>query len=246
LFVEIERPPKINCCDVRHSPDLLNHLLLALRLEATEGVPKQGSVKRALKRNFDPTERHHTNLQLELAALALWQGWVAAFEQKLTGAQPPLDVVLQRGSHVVPIEAKVAIVGHHNTGTLAESRQFDIDLVIDLLVRFDVHQSGTFPAMLSATGLRALRAELDPVAALVSRDHQARDLEWHGARLTITSGRTTTPGALTMPIPLDDEARCGGEATQATKSGARWLRLDAVGGYARFSSWWDKGSLSRS
>jgi hypothetical protein len=184
-------------------------------------------------------------VQLEVASLAQWQDWSAAFEERLTPGQPPVDVVLRRGDQLVPIEVKVVVMSQHNTTVLAESRRFDFDVIMDLLERFDVYLGGTLPAMPSTSGRRALLDAMEPIAAMVSEDHKTREVDWHGARLTLTSGRTMTSVELNMPIPLVDEAQrlssqVAEKARQVTRSGARWLRLDALGGYMRFSDWWDK------
>jgi hypothetical protein len=225
-------------------PALLSNLLLALRLDATGGVHRQPSIKKSLRKNFDPNDRRHSSVQLEITALAIWQGWEGAFEESLASGQPPVDVVIRRGAHSVPIEVKVAAMSQYNAEVLAHGRGFE-DITMELIGRFDVYVGGAFPEMPSAEGQRELLRALEPLAELVSRDQQPRELDWHGARLTLTSGRTVTTGSLTMPLPLSDEAQrlssqVADKALQAIRSGARWLRLDSLGGYMRFHPSWDK------
>ena len=57
---------------------------------------------------------------------------------------------------------KVAAISQYNTAVLAESRRSD-DITMELIGRFDVYLSGTFPAIPSAEGRRALLGALEPL-----------------------------------------------------------------------------------
>jgi hypothetical protein len=66
-----------------------------------------------------------------------------------------------------------------------------------------------------------------------------------GVDLSVTWAGTVPNGTIsTIPGPLGNDAerlprKITPKDLQATRSGARWLRLDMVSGYFQYSPWWD-------
>jgi hypothetical protein len=218
-------------------------LTLALQLEATASVAGRRHVLRKLTRDPGPGSGQHCQVQLELATLALSQGWSVGLEERLAEDAPPVDVVVRRNSASIPIEVKVVLASQHNTAALDEARGFD-EIVFRLLA-MDVHVSGEFPAVPNERGRAALWSTLEPVANLVSEHRKAQEVEWEGARLRLSHASALDDrDSLQMAMPLrDDRERLPGKLSltsiQAETSGARWLCLQAFDGYLRFSRGWD-------
>jgi hypothetical protein len=224
------------------NPIFFHALTLALQLEVTSSVGGRREVIHSLTHDHGAGRSQHCQIQLELATLAVSQGWSARFEERLADKAPPVDVVLRHDGAVVPIEVKVLLMSQQNVDTLNESRAFN-EIILRLL-HLDVRVTGKFPAIPNERGRAALWSAIEPIAKLVSEDRVARTVEWNGVPLRLSHFLTTDTASLVMPTPLrDDRERLPGKlapkSIQASRSGARWLRLDIVGGFFQFSPGWD-------
>lgn len=222
-----------------------DHLRLALQLESVRNVPGRKPLVHSLRSDFGPGRRLHVETQLEVATLAITTGWKAVLEERGARQSPPLDVVLRRDDATLPIEVKVVLTSDHNEEVHHEVGMFD-PIYMELLFRYDVILGGTFPGVPSESGRSQLRSLLEPVAVMVAGDHMTRYVEWNDVHLSLTwlPNAQSGPG-LSMPMPLQDDRerlpqKIGPKTVQATKSGARWLRLDMVGGYFQMSPWWNQ------
>ena len=222
------------------NPDFLEQL--ALRLEETWELSGRRSVVNSLRTDFGPGRWQHVCTQLELASLAILMGWHVSFEQPVAEGGPPLDVVLRRDGILIPIEVKSVLSSDHDDEVHQESSAFN-SVYYELLTTYDVLMGGTLPGIPSEVGRAQILEALRPVAALVQRDHQARNVDVGGARLTLTWAADAQGAVeLSMPMPLQDDAyrmpqKIRPKDMQATKSGARWLRLDMLGNYFYLSRW---------
>lgn len=220
-------------------------LLLALRLETIKDVPGRRPVLHSLGFDLQHGVRRHVDVQLEVACLALSQGWDARFEERRSRERPPLDVVLRKDGQILPIEVRVVLTSDHNADVLRESRAID-PIVFELLARYEVVLGGNLPGIPSESGRLRLWQAVEPMAIQVSQDHQSRQVIWNGATLVLAwIGAGTQDLALNMPIPLQGDSdrlarTIATKELQASKSGARWLRLDLLGGYFQLSPWWDQ------
>ncbi len=218
------------------NPSLFRSLLLALRLEDVADTPGRRPLLRCLRSDFGPGRFEHVETQLEVATLAQSQRWAVRFEEPLRSPTAPVDVVLRASGTSVPVEVKVLLTSGHDKQAVAAARGFD-PIYIRLLADFDVRVTGTFPGIPNDLGLRLIASELESIARSVQSDRVSRRVSWHGAELTLSwAGAADGDRTLTMPVPLgDDRARVRKAATvkaeQAAQSGARWLRLDLLGGY---------------
>ena len=227
----------------RSNPAFFRHLTTALRLESVTTLKGRRPLLASLRRDFGAGTRDHVDVQLEIATLAMSCGWDVTCEERVAPDAPPLDIVIKSAGTALPVEVKVMLVSEQNRTIERESSYFDA-IVFDLLARYDVILGGQLPGIPNELGRQAIQANVEPLAIAVQADHVSRTVSVGGVDLTVTWLGAVSDGVLsTMPGPKANDAarlpeKLTPKALQATKSGARWLRLELVSGYFQLSWWW--------
>lgn len=216
-------------------------LELALRLDLLAGCSGAGKLRRVLRQ--DPREEQiaHLAIQLELGGLALQHGYGVVFERTRRSEQP-LDVEISLQEEAALVETFAILrdersrVAHEAVDDLFEGiRRIEWRHGLSFRISFPetmtARESETFLAGLEvAAGHRHdMQTTIDIGGVAVEMFPEAHA---EGSRL-----RGPGIGGDLWPRMASLLAR---KAEQARRSGARWLRLDALQGLWQFTEWSDR------
>jgi hypothetical protein len=222
-----------------HAVAFAQTLEWALRLHVLKGVPGMGRVRSQLAGDARSDRRAHTNLQLEVAALALREGLLTSVESGVHQGGPPADLMLTES---MAVETFVVLSDQGMRQSLNYGDQVG-KRVMSISIHYDVAIEGKLEEELSAEDTKAWLDRIEEAASSVAATGQEIGLDSvHGPvrvmRRTPTSGTHSFQGptATAQGWPRT-VSRLREKAEQAQRSGARWLRLDLLDGFWQFTSW---------
>lgn len=216
-------------------------LELALRLTALEAVSGCGGVRTELRSDLRHERRHHSSLQLEVAALAHELGWTTAMEARGSPDTPPADVVFAGPAGEIRVEARVVL---RDDPSRAATDYWDSisARLLEVEATFGVVVSGGIDEFVPQQALgmlfEAIRRSAPRVAASkvsesvgcgFGRIRVLPDGQAEGA--SFSEPRSTSNGWPRLALILGDKA------AQAERSHASWLRLDVLDGLWQLTEW---------
>ncbi|HXC79417.1 MAG TPA: hypothetical protein VNU19_20470 [Candidatus Acidoferrum sp.] len=208
-------------------------LTFAARLRLLAGSPGLVPVRKAVRGSLGNFE--HSLLQLEVAALALRDGWRATFEPKPdpTGTRVT-DLRLTRSGDSMLVEVKgfqlddVVRADLRLAGIVSQA-------YLALQLEHDVYVSGDISSPTSRDELDGWLTTLGPLAAMVAQDQQPRQSQPpFGGLVEIRAGLPANGTQHSMPIRRRDEwaritAQIDAKAEQGRGAEPLWLRFEETG-----------------
>jgi hypothetical protein len=205
-------------------------LTLASRLRMLASTPGLASVRRSMSRDLGHFE--HSLLQVEVASLALRDGWHVTFEPKPDPAGTRVtDLRLSKHGDSMLVEVKGFVLDDWVKTDLKLADTISVAL-LHLEVEHEVHFSGQLDSPRDMADVKRWLAELTDVVIAVARDKQPREsLPSFGGRMRVAPGPPPVGTQHTMPIRHRDEwGRISAQIEQKSEQGRGdeplWLRFE--------------------
>lgn len=220
---------------------LVQFLTRSMRLHLLDRSARGQLAVRA-RATHEVEDVHHLDLLLEVAGLALRDGWQVAIETPTRLGRKP-DLQLGKRSMTYSVEVSRLGTDRNMRRVTDWCRRLDM---IKLGVAFDSNVSIGGEADAEAVdhcNLDSLERDLVAAGAAVRADGVVRAVEGIGVRLVV--GRqedSTSPTTFTGPLTVSDPItrlcrRIESKGEQTAGGPPAWIRLDEVGGLFQLSPW---------
>jgi hypothetical protein len=213
---------------------------LALRLDLLKGCPGFAKARTAIRSDPRPGQLVASEMQLEVAGLALRIGCNPTLEPSHEGCRPA-DIAFETktGEYIVEARAVLTSAAWEGGSEWTDALFEDIRQVES---RYAVRCEGEVSRVLNDDARKLLLEAIETRAQLVAAGLEAPRIVDVGASLQIYQRDRRPAGGLRGPeLHGDSWSRIAGRIREkvdtATESGANWLRLDARNGLWQFSDW---------
>ena len=215
-------------------------LELALRLQLLNDCPRFVPLRRALKTDAREEQVQHLRIQLEVAALALRDGYPVEFEPPIPGSEKRADLAVNlNGAEPLIVETR-AVLPDSDMRTVNEFTDELFPKISWVTTPHGVQCSGTVSEVLDEHDSAELLDEIKVRARLVAADMVAPPLRIHGAELTVSRAGEGT-GLRGPQIGGNGWPRIAARLKEKAEQtmGARevWLRFDVRQGIWQFTPW---------
>lgn len=224
--------------------DAFGQLLdLALRLRLLSDTSGMAKIRRELIKNVKPERRHHTQLLLNVASLAVQCGQEVAMEKTMPSKTAPTDLAITNEFGTFGIEVfAVGLDISMRTGMIYSER---IDDELDRIrLMHDVEITGGLDTILTELETQEWLALIGESALRVSEDGEVRTLKHPVGSVTILPRKNSSGIEISFTGPLilgKPNARLFEKlvkkAQQAVNAGATWIRVDILDGLWQFTPW---------
>jgi len=214
-------------------------LELALRLELLGDVAGIAKVRRVLRTDPRPAQLLHSEMQLEVAGLALSSGMTPELEP--ASSQRPADVAFAIDDQRLVVETRAMLTSDDwrgendwNDGVFERIRQIEM--------AHGIRCEGEISVFLDEHQIERLLREIETRARLVAMGMDPPELREPGVGIEIVPQAQAPAAGLRGPELHGDSwariaPRIWEKAQAAVDSGANWLRVDARDGLWQFTEW---------
>lgn len=215
-----------------------------MRLHSLDGTVRLPTVVKHWSSQLEDISMRHAWIQLEVAALARFQGTAVEFETpvQLPAAERPADVVLTTGDAQLAVECFCIYTDQSTRQLMAYDQEFGFRLS---MIGLDVQLSGHYDIRLPKDETEHLLSEVEQAVAGVQADGVPRDVIRPGIEFHLAP--RSEPGdpraALKGPVtPGAEWCRPRGRIHEKALDWAGspfpvWLRFDLLDGTWLFSDW---------
>lgn len=218
-------------------------LELALRLHLLRNLSGMARVRRELVSNVQPERRLHTQLQLNVASLAVQCGIDVELEKSMASNHAPTDLVLSSESKKIGIEVFVVHMDMDMRQGIIYNNRIDYELN-RIRARCSVEITGNLDFILNEIDTRVWLEQIEQLALKVKYDGYIRSIIQPSSSIKISTLKNSINDEISFTGPwilgktnFRLYERLTKKAEQAVKAGAVWIRVDVMDGLWQFTPW---------